>query len=433
MISIIIPTLNEAANLERLLPRIVNADEAVEVIVADGGSADGSRELVSSFPEVTWVSAKTGRATQLNAGAEASSGDILLFLHADSLPPPGWSTAIVSAVANPSFALGAFRFALDEMGMRPRLVEWGVRFRSERLGLPYGDQGLFLKAKDFGEAGGFPAVPIMEDVLLVRRMKRAGSIVVLTLPLKTSARRWLQNGYARQTWMNVSTYVQFRLGVSVERLARRYASASRAIIVFCKYPVAGKVKTRLAASIGDDQAVRVYECMVRQTLRVTRKLRSRARTILFFSPPEALDQMRSWLGDSHRFVPQSGGDLGERMDQAFQYAARQGYGRTLIIGTDCPGLNPSHLERAFVALEDHDVVIGPTEDGGYFLIGCSRPQPALFRDIAWSTDAVLGKTLEIAKTETLRVAELDTLRDVDTVDDLEKYGMGRDTRLPRQT
>jgi rSAM/selenodomain-associated transferase 2/rSAM/selenodomain-associated transferase 1 len=418
MISVIIPTFNEAPHLEFLLPTLASEGDRVEVIVADGGSTDLSHELVSSFPRLIWVSSAKGRAPQMNAGAEAASGDILFFLHADSLPPQGWSSAIESAVTAPSFAIGAFRFALDEAGVRPRVIEWGVRFRSARLGLPYGDQGLFLKADAFRKAGGFQTVPIMEDILLVRRMKQMGNVAILALPLKTSARRWRQNGYARQTWMNVSTYLQFRLGVPVDKLTRRYASAAQAVIVFCKYPVAGQVKTRLAASIGDEEAMRIYRRMVDHTLRVTRRLRSRSRTLLFFSPPEARDSMRAWLRRSYQYVPQSNGDLGDRMIHAFLYAARQGYGRTLIIGTDCPGLQPSHLDRAFAALEDHDVVMGPTEDGGYYLIGCSQPHPALFQGIAWSTESVFEETIKVANAESLRVAKLDTLRDVDTVEDL---------------
>jgi rSAM/selenodomain-associated transferase 2/rSAM/selenodomain-associated transferase 1 len=431
MISVIIPTFNEAPHLERLLPNLVSSTAALELIVADGGSTDRSREFVASCNDVIWVSTEKGRATQMNAGAEAASGKVLFFLHADCQPLQGWSTAIESAITEPAFGVGAFRFALDEAGVRPRIVEWGVRFRSEWLGLPYGDQGLFLAAEAFRNAGGFPDVPIMEDVLLVQRMKRTGTLTVLRLPLKTSARRWRRNGYARQTWMNVSTYFQFRLGVPVEKLAARYASAARAVIVFCKYPVAGHVKTRLAESIGGEEAIRVYRRMVRHTLRVTRGMRSRAQVLLFFSPPEAMDSMREWLGRSHRYVPQSDGDLGDRMSQAFEYANRHGHGRTLIVGTDCPGLLPSHLDQAFAALQNHDVVIGPTEDGGYFLIGSSRPHPALFRDIAWSTGSVCRQTLKIAESESLRVAKLDTLRDVDTIEDLNHYRMDRRAGVPK--
>ena len=419
MITVVIPSFNDGPRLQRLLPELPAGDERTEVIVVDGGSTDSTRDHVSAHSHVAWISAKKGRAEQMNAGARSASGDILLFIHSDSRMPEGWVDAVEAAVRNPAFSFGAFRFALDDDGLQARVVERGVRFRSKYLGLPYGDQGLFIRANDFEKSGGFPVVPIMEDVLLVRALKRSGRVSILELPLHTSPRRWRRNGYIRQTWMNLSTYFLYRLGIPLENLARRYAKDSRAVIMFCKYPEPGQVKTRLAASIGDAEAAHVYRHMVAHTLKSLRRLRAHAKVFVFYAPAEAAEKMKGWLGRGHRYIPQSTGSLGDRMLDAFWFASLEGHGATLIVGTDCPDLRPAQLEQAFSALENHDVVLGPTHDGGYFLIGTTQPQPALFHGIAWSTPSVMSQTLRRAEEAALRAATLDPLRDVDTLEDLQ--------------
>lgn len=221
-LSVVIPTLNEAHTIGATVAR-VRQTGAVEVLVADGGSTDATREVARQAGAVV-LDVPGGRAAQLNAGATRAAGRRLLFLHADTWVPNDFASLIPSALDNPATVAGAFRFRTDGKGWRMRLIEWGTNLRSTVFQWPYGDQGLFLEKRVFEELGGFAALPIMEDFDLVRRLRRRGRIVTLAAPVMTSARRWVQLGPLR-TWLrNQGMIIGYRLGIAPERLARFYRS-----------------------------------------------------------------------------------------------------------------------------------------------------------------------------------------------------------------
>jgi rSAM/selenodomain-associated transferase 1 len=148
----------------------------------------------------------------------------------------------------------------------------------------------------------------------------------------------------------------------------------------------------------------------------------------------AANEMSAWLGDDRDYVAQSDGDLGERMSAAFADAFREGAGRVVVIGTDCPALSPDHLAEAFEALGNHEVVLGPARDGGYYLVGLSRPADALFTDIPWGTESVLQATMERAEAVGLTQCCLQTLGDVDRPEDLPLCREAfEDPELPAET
>jgi len=219
-ISVIIPTLNEANGLGRVLD-CVGGEAGVEIIVADGGSRDGTREIAAQAG-VRVLETPAGRAGQLNAGALAASGRLLLFLHADTLPPQNYADLIRDTLDDPSIVAGAFRFRTDGSGAALRFIEWSANLRSSLLHLPYGDQGLFMEKRVLGEMGGFAPIPIMEDYELVRRLRRRGAVTTLRERALTSARRWRQVGVCLTTLTNVIMIAGFTLGVPPERLARFY-------------------------------------------------------------------------------------------------------------------------------------------------------------------------------------------------------------------
>jgi rSAM/selenodomain-associated transferase 2/rSAM/selenodomain-associated transferase 1 len=222
LISVIIPTLNEALMLGRTLECLSKAD-AVEVIVTDGGSRDDTREIAArSGARVLKVSG--GRAAQQNAGSAVANGRLLLFLHADTLLPRGYADLIRRALDCPATVAGAFRFQTDSPRAAMRLIEWGANFRSAVFQWPYGDQGLFLDKRVFDEEGGFPALPIMEDFEFVRRLRRRGPITTLPDAAVTSARRWQQLGLIRTTLINQMMIAGFLNGVSVQRLKDLYGT-----------------------------------------------------------------------------------------------------------------------------------------------------------------------------------------------------------------
>ncbi|HLO49729.1 MAG TPA: TIGR04283 family arsenosugar biosynthesis glycosyltransferase [Kamptonema sp.] len=217
-ISIIIPVLNEVGTIAQTINTAQNAT-AVEIIVVDGGSTDGTIHAAST---VKVISAPRGRAHQMNAGAAAASGDILLFLHADTRLPPEFDIWVRQTLAQPGIIAGAFQLKIDGKNPGLRLVEKIVNLRSRYWQMPYGDQAIFLKTTIFQQLGGFPNQPIMEDFELVRRLQRIGQIAIAPLPIITSARRWQKLGIFKTTLINQIVIIAYFLGVSPHRIVSWY-------------------------------------------------------------------------------------------------------------------------------------------------------------------------------------------------------------------
>jgi rSAM/selenodomain-associated transferase 1 len=188
------------------------------------------------------------------------------------------------------------------------------------------------------------------------------------------------------------------------------------VIVFVKAPRPGAVKTRLAAALGPARAADVSRAIAEEEIRATAP-RGDYDRVFAFDPPDAREEIAAWL-PGERLEAQQGADLGARMTAAIQSAFDDGTRRAAVIGTDVPSCAHHHVAAALAALDDHDVALGPTHDGGYYLIALDRPRPALFQGIPWSTPSVLPATAERAGVLGLTVLMLDPLRDVDTVEDL---------------
>ncbi|RJP75059.1 MAG: DUF2064 domain-containing protein [Candidatus Abyssobacteria bacterium SURF_17] len=219
-ISVIIPALNEAATIAATL-RSVQGASGVEVVVADGGSSDETVEIARRF-DVKLCSCQAGKAQQMNAGAAEATGDVLLFLHADTRLPDEFAQSVREALSRPGIAGGAFELRIDSPRRGLRLIERVVNWRSKALQMPYGDQALFLSAALFRAMGGFPEIPIMEDFEFMRRLRKHGEIVIIPAPVCTSARRWLALGPLRTTLMNQVVIAAYYAGFSLRWLARWY-------------------------------------------------------------------------------------------------------------------------------------------------------------------------------------------------------------------
>ncbi|MEJ7627515.1 MAG: TIGR04282 family arsenosugar biosynthesis glycosyltransferase [Ferruginibacter sp.] len=188
----------------------------------------------------------------------------------------------------------------------------------------------------------------------------------------------------------------------------------QALLIFSKNLIYGEVKTRLALTVGDDKALSVYKYLLQHTVSVCEKLP--VDKIVFYS--RYIDMQDGWSNEVYKKQVQSGDDLGERMENSFHYAFSAGFNQTVIIGTDCFDITTAIILKAFEKLKDHDVVIGPAIDGGYYLLGMKQPRPLLFYNILWSTGEVLQKTLAICKIMELHVYQLPELKDIDREDDL---------------
>lgn len=222
IISVIIPALNEEAVIEGTL-RSLTGISGVEIIVVDGGSSDNTVSIAKSFSHRV-ISAPRGRASQMNAGARAASGNILFFLHSDCLPPPAFGRLLTGALELPGVIAGAFDIRIGHGGKVYRIIERMANLRSRLTGIPYGDQGLFISRTIFESNGGFSDIPIMEDIDMGQRLKRTGRIRFISdHPVTVSPRRWLGNGILRTTitdWVLALAYGV--LGVQPEKLASYY-------------------------------------------------------------------------------------------------------------------------------------------------------------------------------------------------------------------
>jgi rSAM/selenodomain-associated transferase 1 len=193
---------------------------------------------------------------------------------------------------------------------------------------------------------------------------------------------------------------------------------SACVLVFARYPLPGEAKTRLIPALGPEGAAQLYRGLAEVTLAQARAIRPAVAIALWYSgaPEEAL---RAWLGDDLIYCPQPEGDLGQRLTTALDWAFAQGYASALVVGTDCPGLDAAILTQGVTALaRGADCVLGPAQDGGYYLLGLREPQPLLFQDIAWSTEVVLAQTVAQAQRLGLTPTYLPTLSDIDTPEDL---------------
>ena len=191
------------------------------------------------------------------------------------------------------------------------------------------------------------------------------------------------------------------------------------LAVFVKEPRPGTVKSRLAAAIGPEAAAGVYRALAEEVMRRTAPRRDEYDRVVVFDPPSAGAAIGEWLGvPAGALLPQSTGDIGARMERAFDTLFARGARRVALVGTDVPSLGFEDVRGALESLDDHDVVLGPATDGGYYLIALKRPEPELFRGIGWSSGEVLAATLDRAARRDLSVRMLRTIGDVDTVEDL---------------
>ncbi len=221
-ISIVIPAVNAAAELPGTLASLGEGlQEGLirELVISDGGSTDGTRSIAEAAG-AEWVTGEAGRGGQLARGVAASEGAWLLCLHADTQLGPGWAAAALSHLRDAPDRAGYFRLRFRAEGVAPRIVAGWANWRSRVLGLPYGDQGLLLSRELYDAVGGFPAIPLMEDVGFARALR--GRLRELPAEAWTSAARYEAQGWVRRGARNLWCLVRYFLGVSPEALARAY-------------------------------------------------------------------------------------------------------------------------------------------------------------------------------------------------------------------
>ena len=442
-IGVVIPALDEEEHLPGLLGDLSGLGLESVVVVVDGGSGDGTVAAARAGGALVMRS-RQGRGPQLNAGAALLSTPWLLFLHADSRVGEEALRAIEEHVRRKRREAAYFGLLISHPDFYYRLIEGGQRLRERLSGLVYGDQGLLVRRDHFFRVGPYPDEPIMEDVTLNRRLRAEGGLVRLPASVSTSARRYEEEGKVRGWLRNVGLMSRFLAGGKPGDLAARYPArrwrsgelagggggagnpqgeAGRAtLLVFAKAPRPGEVKTRLARSLGGSaepeygRAAAIYRRMGRTI--VDGVADAPATVTVCYDPPGSEKEVRDWLGPAAAHCwSQGGGDLGDRMSRMFSRAFREAR-HALVIGTDTPAVGADTVARALAALETADVVLGPSRDGGYYLMALRENRPELFAGIEWSTRSVLAETVARARVAGLRITFLEVESDIDTAADL---------------
>ncbi|MEI6309527.1 MAG: TIGR04283 family arsenosugar biosynthesis glycosyltransferase [bacterium] len=223
-ISVVMPVWQEEAFLPRSLESLQVLEEGLEIVVVDGDPAGSSLRVIDD-PEVVRLIAPKGRANQMNAGARQATGDVLLFLHADTTLPLGALEAIRGALAETKTVGGAFSPIFDSRMAFFRLLAWCHTWRARITRIPYGDQAIFIRREVFFGLGGYPEEPWLEDILLMRQVRRAGKVVILPDRAVTSARRFQNEGILRTAWRYAAAMILSFFGVRPRILRRLFPDA----------------------------------------------------------------------------------------------------------------------------------------------------------------------------------------------------------------
>ncbi len=224
-VSIVIPTLNERGALEQLVAhlRLTAGRGEIEVIVADGASTDGTADIARRVANKLVDCPVRGRAVQMHQGALAATGELLLFLHADTRLPTGWLPSLLDAWSRkPRPGATAYRLGFDSPQPIYRLIESLGHWRTLMTGIPHGDQAVACRREDYLKIGGYPPVALMEEYFLLPKLQRLGPVVLLEEAVKTSVRRYESNGPIFNALRNVTLLALFKAGVSPERLSNLY-------------------------------------------------------------------------------------------------------------------------------------------------------------------------------------------------------------------
>lgn len=225
-ISIIIPVFNEAANIEKILNQF-NFAQDKEIIFVDGGSTDNTVNLIKKKGFHIINSPVKKRSYQMNLGAKKAQGNILLFLHGDTVLSDNYLDSIENILNQKDVVAGAFQLRINDPRIAFRLLEILINWRSNIFSLPYGDQGIFIKKSIFQEIKGFPDIPIMEDFTLIKMLQKKGTIKISKLSVITSARRWQKLGILKTTLINQVIIVGYYLGFDLDKLASFYYQQKR--------------------------------------------------------------------------------------------------------------------------------------------------------------------------------------------------------------
>ena len=424
-VGVIIPARNEEAAIGRVLAGVPR-EGVRDIIVVDNGSTDATAEAAAAAGARVVREPTPGYGRACLAGLAALSPDVdtVVFLDGDHADYPEELPRLLAPIAHgeADLVIGS-RAALAEPGSLTPQQQLGNRLACTLMRLCFDvratDLGPFRAIRrDALERLGMRDQAFGWTVEMQAKSARAG-LRVVEVPVRYRPRfgRSKISGTLTGTIRAGVAILSTIAKIALERQAP--STPTRQLLVFLKDPQPGQVKTRMASDIGDEAAAAIYRACAELTLERLAPLRQEIR--LCVDPPQAIARIRGWLGAGWTMTPQRGADLGERVARATHEAFADGAQRVAVIGTDSPWLTSDDIDAAFRELEAADVVVGPTDDGGYYLIGLARSAPALFDGIAWSSPEVFRRTCEKAKALGLRVAVLRQGYDLDHVEDVKRF------------
>ncbi|MBI3124021.1 MAG: TIGR04282 family arsenosugar biosynthesis glycosyltransferase [Ignavibacteriales bacterium] len=393
-----------------------------EIIIADGGSTDNTLEICKREKAILIISGR-GRGCQLNKGAKAASGEILLFLHADTLLPDDAFILLDEYFGKVENKICRFLLGFD---VDHWLLDFYLSFsKYDSIFTRFGDSAIIVRKSLFEELGGFPNRSVFEDVEFFRKVTKNEKITILSSSVISSARRFMKNGVVKQQLINIYLFAYYFIGVSKNSITSIYNKKLKnikkaSLITFLRYPQLGKVKTRLAADTTKEFALHFYKECANKIIREIKKV-SHVNKYVFYSDKEEKENVKNWLGKNFYYSFQDGNDLGQRMKNAFQKVFSHGAEKVIIMGTDIPDLSQEIIESAVNILTEVDIVIGPSKDGGYYLLGMKKMYNEFFEDIKFSTSKVLAETISIADKLNLQYSLLTQLNDIDTEKELKLW------------
>ncbi len=420
--SVIIPTLNEEYFIQKNLVRIGKNRNDVEIIVSDGGSTDETARAAKQLGAQIVHSAR-GRGIQLNKGVSASHGEILFFLHADTSIPDDAFELLDEFFKDEKNLICRFALGFDVDHFLLKNYTFFSKFNT--IFTRFGDSGIIVRREFYDSLGGFKNYFVFEDVDFFRRARRKAKINLLNSEVKSSARKFVRDGLIKNQLFSLILFAKYFMGTESSKLwqdyfNRNHNSKKSSLIIFARYPTIGKVKTRLAKDTNGDFARSFYKLCAGFLLKTIGRLKS-FNKYLFYTEADEKEKVMKWAGSNYFYALQSGTDLGERMLNAFELAFSHYAEKVIILGTDVPDLNSAIIKEAEEKLDDVDLVIGPSHDGGYYLLGMKVLHKELFLDIPWSSDLVFQVTMQRAVKLGLNTAALQPLRDIDTKKDLDEW------------
>jgi len=432
-VSIVVPVFNEVPTNghDNLTPRIHTLTELLrpcdEIILVDGGSTDASWQTLQALalhPQISAIQSQKGRARQMNRGAAGAKGDILLFLHADTvLDSEAWSSFLLAVQVHRSESVwGRFNVRISGQSKWLPVVAWFMNQRSRFSKIATGDQALFASRLLFEKVGGFPEQPLMEDIEWSKRLKQVAAPCFLPIdtPVITSGRRWDTQG----AWKTIVLMWRFRYqywrGVPAAELARQYADAREksplTVAIFAKYPQAGRVKTRLEPLLGAEQCAEFARYLLLSTLDKLSGV-----NVVLWTDGGSEDQWNALLAGRRvaRYI-QPEGHLGVRMQTAVQTHLKHSE-VVVLLGPDAVQFNVNDLRALAQAAKQHELAFVPALDGGYVALACTRCVSPVFSDqIQWGTGQVAAQTHQALEGLGIDPKWFDAQLDIDEPEDLQQ-------------